>query len=182
MKITGILGFIIVLTLLTTTAPKANALSCLPTEMYLKDIIGDENVVMFTGTAVKQIQGTGYTAEVIEVDTVKQGYVEQEVFVYHEKDETWGYLCNAGPDKKGTKGFYVATRDDGGKYNVAQRLATTDKLIKTLEADLKKGEIVGERVELTKTDRMNQILTTIQDLYEQIQKLFAEYKYWMSSK
>ncbi len=183
MKQTLIFTIVLVAIVATAGAPKAQALSCLPVDMYLKSVVGDETIVLFYGTAVDQIFEEDYTAEVINVDSVKQGYVEETVFAYHQKDVTWGYLCNAGPGKKGEKGFYVAMRDtDTGKYNVTQRLATNDKLITTIEADLKQAEIVGERVELSTTDRMNQILTTIQDLYEQIQTLFKEYKYWMTSK
>jgi hypothetical protein len=163
--------------------PQAHALSCLPTDMYFKDIIGKEEVVVFTGTPTDRITEKNYTAEVIAVKEVKQGYVEENIFVYHQKDETWGYLCNAGPhEKEQQEGVYVATRDANGKYLVAQRLDTNSPLIVTLFADLKKAEITGEVVELSKTDRMNQILTTIEELYEQIKTLFAEYKYWIKIK
>ena len=179
----ALIGSLVIMALFAgTAAPKAHALSCLPIDMYLESVVGDETVVIFTGTAVDQIFKDDYTAEVIKVDTVKQGYVEENIFVYHEKMMEWGYLCNAGPGKENEKGFYVAYRDDQGKYNVSQRLSTTDPLVETIEADLKEAEIVGEKVELSSTDRMNQILTTIEDLYEQIQILFAEYKYWLANK
>ncbi len=182
MKKTLILSFGLAIILSVATAPTASALSCLPTDEYLKEVVGDENVVMFTGTAVEQMSEKNYTAEVVTVDTVKQGYVEGKVFVYHQKDETWGYLCNAGPGKKGDKGFYVAVRDEAGKYNVTQRLIFSEMFVGIVEKELKEAEIVGEKIELTTTDKMEQIITTIQDLYEEIKILFKEYKYWMGSK
>lgn len=182
MKKTLIFSLSLTLVLSAITAPTALALSCLPTDMYLKDVVGDDDVVMFTGTALEQMSEKNYTAEVIAVETVKQGYVGEKVFVYHEKDETWGYLCNAGPGKKGEKGFYVAVRDYAGKYNVTQRLIFTEKFVAEVEKDLTEAKIVGEKIEITKVDQMEQILTSIQSLYEQIKTLFKEYKYWMGSK
>jgi hypothetical protein len=164
-------------------APKAHALSCLPTDMYFKDIVGKEEVVVFTGTQVDKMTQKGYTVEVVAVSDVHQGYVEEQIFVYHQNDETWGYLCNAGPDTKDKQeGVYVALRDAQGKYMVTQRLSVDSPLIETLFEDLEKAKITGEVVELTKTDRMNQIITTIEELYEQIKMLFQEYKYWKAQK
>ena len=158
----------------------AHALSCLPIGMYLKDIVGKEESVIFTGEAIDRLDETTHTAEVIEVDKVLQGYVEEKVFVYHQKHENWGYLCNTGPADKDTRGFYVASRDAFGKYTVSQRLELNDPLIKTLEADLKKAEVTGQVAELKATDRMNQIITTITDLIREIATLLKEFSYWKS--
>lgn len=157
----------------------AQALSCLPVDMYLKDVIGDENTVIFEGVATKQMEETGYTAEVVEVSKALQGYVEKEIIVYHEKDETWGHLCNNGPKKLGESGIYVAMRSNLGTYNITQRLAVNEDMADTLMELLADEEIVaGEVVELSPTDRMNQIMTTIVDLFGQITKLLKEYAYW----
>jgi hypothetical protein len=157
---------------------KVHALSCLPVEMYLKDVVGKDDVMIFVATPKDRIEGIGYTAEVLDVREAKQGYVEKEVFVYHQKDETWGYLCNNGPKEKGTESFYVVTRSTSGKYDVAQRLDLNDPIVKTIEKDLKDAEILGEVVELPKIDRMNQIMTTISDLFKEIGILLKEYVYW----
>jgi hypothetical protein len=144
--------------------------------MFLKDIVGKEEVVVFVGTVSDQIMETDYTAEVITVTEVKQGYAEESLFAYHQKSVDWGYFCNAGPAaKEGDKSMYVANRDAFGKYVVAQRL--TDPLAVTLEADLKKAEIEGTVAEITPTDRMNQIMTTVSDLFKEIKTLFKEYMY-----
>lgn len=162
----------------SVVVPTTQALSCLPLDMYLKDVVKDDTVVIFEATVKKQIEGSGYTAEVVTVSEVKQGYVEKETFVYHQKDETWGYLCNNGPKGVGTTGLYIALRDDAGKYNVTQRLELTDEAAKTLEADLEEAEVTGELTEITKTDRMNQIITTISDMLKEIGVLLKEYAYW----
>jgi hypothetical protein len=174
-----ILSFIIALALIAPMVPSsAEALSCLATDEYLKSVVGDETIVIFTGTATDQIEGDGYTAEVLTVEEGKQGWVEEELFVYHEKSMEWGYLCNTGPGKEGEKGLYVAHLDANGKYNVYQRLALTDPLVKTLEEDLEDAEVEGGVSETTATDRMNQIMTTITDLIKQVQILMKEYVYW----
>lgn len=162
-------------------AAPAHALSCLPVDMYLKDVVGKDEVVIFVGTATHQMQADEYTAEVLSIEEVKQGYMENEVFVYHEKSKDWGYYCNQGPAKEGEKGLYIATRDDFGKYTVTQRLALTDPLIETLEADLDTAEVTGEVGEIAKTDRMNALMTTISDALKQIQILFKEYLYWKNN-
>ncbi len=160
----------------------AQALSCLPTDMYLADIVGKDDTIIFTATAVDQIMEKNYTAEVLEVKEVKQGYVENKIFAFHQKDENWGYLCNNGPKEKGSTGVYVATRDNFGKYNITQRLAVDSNEVKTLESDLKKEKVTGEVAIITTTDRMNQIMTTITELFAEVITLLKEYSYWKDGK
>ena len=175
-------AFITVAVAMLITAPFAHALSCLPVDMYLKDVVGKEEVVIFKGKVKDQIETKNYTAEVITVTEVTQGYVESEVFVYHEKNSDWGYMCNAGPAKEGDESVYITIRDVAQKYMVTQRLALTDPLVKTLEADLEEKEVEGQISETTKTDRMNQLMTAISDLFAHIQILFKEYMYLKASK
>ena len=158
-----------------------SALSCLPVDMYLKDVIGKDEIVIFTGTSKDKQDNDKYTAEVIEVDEALQGWVEDTIFVYHQKDENWGYLCNAGPKEKGSKGVYVAERTNQGKYNVYQRLELTDPLVDTLKTDIEEAEVEGGISELSSTDRMNQIITTVNDLIAEIAVLIREYIYWKTN-
>jgi hypothetical protein len=163
-----------------TAAKPVHALSCIPVDMFLKDTIGKDDTVIFTGTSLKRIEENDYTAEVIAVTHVKQGYVEEKVFVYHHKNETWGYLCNAGPVAVGTESLYIAYRDNVGKYMVSQRLTLTDSLVKTIDADLKVGGISGEIVAQTAADHSNQLMETITDLFKEILILLKEQTYWKS--
>lgn len=161
----------------------AAALSCLPTDMYLKDIVGKEDIVVFEATSVKQMKEKTYTAEVVEVKNALQGYVEETTFVYHQYDETWGYLCNPGPSKKtGDTSIYVAGRDDYGKYQVYQRLEPTSDFATTLIADIEDAEVAGEVTEITPVDRSNQILTTISEVLNQLVILLKELAYWKQAK
>ncbi|MBY0310271.1 hypothetical protein K2Q16_03950 [Patescibacteria group bacterium] len=156
---------------------RAEALSCLPIEDYVKTTIGKDELI-FVATSDKRIEGTGYTAEALTVNESKQGYVPAQLFVYHESDETWGYFCNNGPKAEGSKGVYIASLDQYGKYVVRQRLELTDPLIKTLDADLKKAAVEGAVTEFSQTDRRNQIITTLGDLLREISILLKEYTYW----
>ena len=158
-------------------AHHAHALSCLPVDMYLQDIVSNEDVVIFTGTVTDQIQEDTYTAEVITVQEVLQGYAQTELFLYHTKDATWGYMCNAGPAKDGETSLYVASQDASGMFTAHQRLAVDDPLVATLKADLEEAEIQGSHDPLTKEDRMNQLMTNISDLFAKINILFKEYLY-----
>ena len=159
----------------------AHALSCLPVDMYLKDIIGKEEITIFIGSAKDQIEEDDYTAEVINIAEVLQGYAEDELMVYHEKNADWGYLCNAGPGDENERGLYITERNAHGKYNVYQRLELTDPLVETLKEDLEEAEIEGALAETTKEDRLNQIRTTIAELMEEIQILIQEFRYWISA-
>lgn len=173
--------FATVLVLSPLASNQAEALSCLPVDMYLKDVVGKEEIVIFSGTSEDKQENEKYTAEVIAVDEALQGWVEETIFVYHQKDRDWGYLCNAGPKDEGSKGIYIAERNSLGKYNVYQRLDLTDTLVATLKQDLEKAEIEGGVSELSNTDRMNQIITTVNDLIAEIAILLREYVYWKTN-
>lgn len=171
-----------VLTVFSVGSPAAQALSCVPIDMYIESSIGNDDTVIFVAKTDKTIEGDGYTAEALTVSSAYQGYVEGKIMVYHTKNETWGYLCNNGPKGNNTEGVYIATRDDAGKYQVSQRLALDDKLVAKIKEGIKDKKVVGEVVEFNKTDRINQITTTIKDLLGQILMLLKEQMYWQGVK
>lgn len=164
--------------LLPAGAERAAALSCLPVDMYLKDVIGKEEVVIFEATSIDRIEESDYTAEVLTVTDAHQGWVENKLFVYHEKHPDWGYLCNSGPKVKGSTGVYIASRDAHNKYTVHQRLELRDPLVTELKADLAEDAVEGGVSEQTSQDRMNQIMTSIHDLFKQVIVLLKEHSYW----
>lgn len=177
MKKVLFLAAIIAITLGPLATPQAHALSCLPVADYVKQVVGKDEFI-FVATSEARTEETGYTAEQLTVTESKQGYVPAKLFVYHQNDETWGYFCNNGPKATGSKGLYIVSLDQYGKYVVNQRLELSDPLIKTLETDLKEADITGEVTEFVKTDRRNQILTTLKDLFREMGILFKEYTYW----
>jgi hypothetical protein len=150
--------------------------------MYIESTVGDDNTVIFVAKTTDTITDANYTAEVLSVSTVYQGYVESKVMAYHRKDATWGYLCNSGPKGTNTEGVYVATVDDAGKYQVSQRLDMDSNLLPKIKELIKEKKVVGEVTEFNKTDRINQISTTITDLLAQILLLLKEQIYWKSAK
>ncbi len=161
---------------------QARALSCLPVDMYIDTTIGNDDVVIFTAKSLEQITSDGYTAEVLAVTSAQQGYVEEKIYAYHTKDETWGYLCNNGPKEVGSTGMYIAERGTTGKYSVTQRLDTTADaaLITSITATIKKADVVSEVVTFSAADRINQIMTTIKDLLHEIMLLISERAYWQN--
>lgn len=167
--------------ILSAGTERALALSCLPTDMYLKDVVGNEEIVIFEATSLERIEEKEHTVEVLTVTEAKQGWVEEKIFAYHEKSQDWGYLCNQGPQAEGSTSLYVAARNDQGQYSVYQRLELTDPLITSLEADLEAAEIEGGIGEISTNDRMNQIITGIQELFKQIGNLLKEYSYWRNN-
>lgn len=161
-------------------APAAHALSCLPTADYLEGVINDGQTIVFIGTSVDRTDTDAYTSEVISVTEALQGYVEAELFVYHEKHPDWNYLCNAGPQAEGSTGIYVVGRDSLGTYNVYQRLNPSEPIAQDFLEQLEEAEVEGMVSELTAVDQQNQILTTIGELIARIGKLLTELKYWQS--
>ncbi len=159
-------------------APAAQALSCLPTADYLETVIDDGETIVFIGTSVARTDTNLYTSEVVEVTEALQGYVEEELFVYHQKHPDWNYLCNAGPQAKDSTGVYVVQRDALGQYNVNQRLTLTEPIAKDFLEQLEDAGVEGMTFELSTTDQQNQIFTTLRELFERITKLLAELKYW----
>jgi hypothetical protein len=161
-------------------APAAHALSCLPTAVYLESVIDDGSTIVFIGTSLSRTDTDSYTSEVVEVTEALQGYVEEELFVYHEKHPDWNYLCNAGPQAKGSTGLYVVQRDSLGQYNVNQRLTLTEPVATNFLNDIEDANVEGMIAELSHTDQQNQIFTIIGELLERIGKLLGELKYWQS--
>jgi hypothetical protein len=158
----------------------AQALSCIPTDMYIESSIDNDDTLIFVAKTDSTIQATDYTAEALTVTTVYQGYVEAKIMAYHRKDATWGHLCNSGPKGNNAESVYIATRDSAGKYQVSQRLDMDSDLLPKIEKMIKDKQVVGEITEFNKTDRINQISTTIMDLLQEMMILLKEQMYWKS--
>lgn len=183
MKTTTIAALSAAVLLTSLPGGQAAALSCLPVEAYLKDVVGKENIVIFTGTARDTVEEKTYTAEIVEVTAAHQGYLEGKTFVYHQLDETWGYLCNPGPSEaKNAESIYVAGRDEYGKLMVHQRLDTDSEYADVLMEDLKDAEVAAGVVGFSATDRMNLIMTTLREMLTEIGILLKEHAYWKSGK
>lgn len=163
-------------------ASPAQALSCLPIDMYISSVVGNENTVIFAAKTESTINTTEYTAEALTVNTAYQGYVEGKLMAYHPKHSDWGYLCNSGPKGNNTESIYVATRDQNGKYQVTQRLDTDSNLMPEIKKQLKDKEIVGEVTPFNKTDKIEQISTTIMDMLKEVMILLKEQMYWKGTK
>lgn len=163
-----------------THAPVAQALSCLPTADYLESIIDNGETIIFIGTSLARTDTDSYTSEVVSVGKALQGYVEEELFVYHEKHPDWNYFCNAGPQAKGSVGLYVVGRDSLGQYNVSQRLTLTEQTTTDFLKKIEDAGVEGTITELSNTDQQNQIFTLIGELFQRISRLLGELKYWQS--
>ncbi len=172
-------SFILIIAVFFTVLPteRAEALSCLPVADYLEQVVGGDEFV-FIGSMNGGSDTTGYFTEHVTVTKALQGYVPEQMMLYHRTDDTWGYFCNQGPGEKGEAGLYVVGFDEYGKYVVHQRLALTDPLVKTLENDLKEAEVTGGISEHSAKDLRNQIADKIRTLFAEILLLMSEYRYW----
>ncbi len=171
-----------VLTVFSISSGPAQALSCLPTDMYISSVVGNEDTVIFAAKTDNTIETTEYTAEALTISTAYQGYVEGKLMAYHPKHTDWGYLCNSGPKGNNTESIYIAIRDHNGKYQVTQRLDLNSNLMPEIKKLLKEKEIVGEITSFDKADRINQISTTIMNLLKEVMILLKEQMYWKNVK
>ena len=171
-----------VLTIVSISTGPAQALSCLPTDMYISSVVGNEDTVIFAAKTNSTIDTPEYTAEALTVNTAYQGYVEGKLMAYHPKHSDWGYLCNSGPKGNNTESIYIATRDQNGKYQVTQRLDADSNLMPEIKKLLKEKEIVGEITPFNKTDKIDQISTTIMDMLKEVMVLLKEQMYWKGIK
>jgi len=181
MKSTRIFVFIITFMTLVSLPQAGHALSCLSTSQYLESIVGSETTVVFQGTVTDTITEPTAVQEVVTITEAYQGFVPGRAFLSHQKDETWGFLCNTGPVGTDQSAVYIAEQTDSGYYLVNQTLAVDSELVDTLLTQLKDANIIGTINEFSTTDRQNQIRSTIADLLQQILQLLKEYTYWSTA-
>ncbi len=158
-------------------ASNASALSCLPIDMYLDTVPGDETTQVFIGkaTAVKN------HTQVVTVSKALQGWVASQIWVEHQYSDDWKYFCSNGPAKVGESTVFLTTLNEYGVYTVNQTLpansALAKELIKNIEAE---DEIEAGITESTPEERMEGLKQSMSDLIKVLLNMLAEFKYWES--
>jgi hypothetical protein len=172
---TGILALAMV-SVLTFQAPSAEALSCLPLDMYLESVVNDGTTQIFIGTATAVKDNT----QVVTVKRALQGWVASEVWVEHPWSQDWQYFCSNGPAAPGKETVFLTTVNEQGMYMVTQTLAANSDLAKGLIATLEKVGVEGSITEATPAERANEVRQAIIELIKRITGMLAELKYWES--
>lgn len=166
------------LALLSSGVQNAHALSCLPIDMYLESVIGDETTQVFIGTATEV---TKAHTQVVTVTKALQSWVAPKVWVEHPYSTDWKYFCSNGPAEAGEPTVFLTTLNEYGTYSVTQTLSPDSVEAKKLIKDLGNAEDAAAGItEATADERASEVLQTIQNVIKALINLFAEYRYWQS--
>ncbi len=159
-------------------AGSAQALSCLPVDMYLNEVVKEETgeTLVFTGTATAV---TANHTQVVTVTEAHKGWVAPKVWVQHPYSTDWQYFCSHGPAKAGEPTVFLV-RVDGttGTFSVTQTLTVNSAEAKSFIQALEKEETDAGITEATAEDREAEVQNSIMNLLTQLLNLLQELKYW----
>jgi len=161
---------------LTMGAPGAQALSCVPLDMYLDKVLeGEVDTFVFVGTATKVTEDH---TQVVTVTEALQGYVAPELWVKHHYDDTWQYFCSNGPADAGESTVFFMMIDEYGSFTVLQTLDADSKEAKAFVAELKDKDVDAGITEAKPQDREAEVLSSIQNFFAAFANLLKEFRYW----
>ncbi len=157
--------------------PHAQALSCLPVDMYLESVIGDETTQVFIGTATAVANHT----QVVTVSKALQGWVAPQVWVEHPYSTDWQYFCSNGPAAKGKETIFLTMIDENSVRSVTQTLAADSVEGKDFIKMLEKENPDAGITEATPSDRSEELKQSIVDLMKVLVGMLRELAYWQSA-
>ncbi len=155
---------------------EAQALRCLPVDMYLDVVVGDETTQIFVGTATEVKNHT----QVVTVSKVLQGWVAPQVWVNHPYSNDWQYSCSNGPAVVGKPTIFLTIMDQYNARSVTQTLALDSEEGKNLIAAIEKEKIDAGITDVTAEDRKGELMITIKELIGVLIQMIQEFKYWQS--
>ncbi len=158
--------------------PQASALSCLPTDMYLESVVGDETTLVFAGTATP----VKNHAQVVTVSKSLQGWVAPTLWVEHPYSTDWQYFCSNGPAKTGESTVFLVTVNEYGTFSVTQTLPANSDLAKELIKDLSAAKVDAGITETTPEGRANELRDMMSNLIKALLNMLAELKHWEGVK
>lgn len=114
----------------------SQALSCVDLASMIEQYVSEPSYTVFTGVAGEMVEhvrqaadatgqdpnrsyNDGYTAQYVSVTEVHKGSVPDELWVYHQQNGVWGYMCSGGPADAGVEALYVI-RAEGGTFSLPE--------------------------------------------------------------
>ncbi len=171
----SLLGIALIGAFLLNTS-SASALSCLPIDMYLNSVVGDETTQIFVGTASPEKNHT----QVVTVTKPLQGWIMNTVFVQHPWSNDWHYFCSNGPPTPGAQTIFLATLDEYGSYSVTQTLPVDSEYAQDLIEALEDGGAKAGVTEETPEERAQSVRQSIIELIRVLITMLTELSYWES--
>jgi hypothetical protein len=158
-------------------APQAHALSCLPVDMYLDSVVGDDTTQVFIGTATE----VKNHAQVVTVSKALQGWVAPQVWVEHPYSTDWQYFCSNGPAVKGKETIFLTMIDENNVRTVTQTVAVDSELGKDLIKMLEKESVDAGITEATSVERAEELKQSIVELLKVLVGMLRELAYWQNT-
>ncbi len=154
----------------------AEALSCVPLDMYLESVIKDGEAHIYIGTATAVKNHT----QVVTVTKPLQGWVAPKIWVEHNYSNDWQYFCSNGPSKAGKSTIFFSTINKYGTFTVQQTLDVDSTEGKAFLETIEKADIDAGITEAKPADRADEVRQSIDRLVKALLQMFEEWKYWHS--
>lgn len=198
MKQVTIFGFLLVLFGVVAAPAQTEALSCVDPASMMENYVDSSDYVIFTGVAgetiehVKQAASTdgdpnrqfneGYVGQHVTVTTAYKGQISGDLWVYHQQNSTWGYMCANGPADAGTETVYIIIPAQGafGLVEVMNSYPADSDWGKDLIAALEAADDNGPAyINFTTGENWRQDLTNqIREMIYLIRIKLTEWRWW----
>lgn len=192
--ITGAVFAVLLVTSLALPQP-TQALSCMDPAGMIEYYVDTDDYQVFTATAgeVKEYVfeeadatdpnmqfARGYTGQYVEVLESHKGWVDGELWVYYEKNSTWGYMCAGGPAEVGAETLYIVSQNSGmfELPRVVNSYPADSPLAADILAALDKAESEGGVSEVSKEDWQNRLRDQIREMIFIITIKLGELNFW----
>ena len=197
---TFLLSFALLAVFLLPTTP-ASALSCIDPEGMIGHIVENADYIVVTATPTEQKEyvqeaidasdpnksyPSGYSAQLLSVEAVHKGSVQDSLWAYFQRNGTWNYLCVGEPAPLDSEHVYVLNQNYD-MFGVTSVVAVYDA-----DSDMAKDllkEIADAATEETPEPTTYEAGKEywLQNLFDQLKEMafmvevkFSEWKFWLT--
>ncbi len=174
---------------------QTQALSCVDPASMLEYYQNEPQYTIFTAVAGETkefdkpgsaeefefaVGASGYTGQYVEVSTVYKGSIQDSLWVYHQKDSTWGYLCASGPVTEGEATLFIVNEDTStlGLTTVVNSYPIESDLAKDVIEAVDTGTDESISYTFTADNWKQELAREIKEAIFVIRIKFAEWRFW----
>lgn len=177
------------------TPPQVDALSCMDPASMLEYYQNESQYTIFTAVAGETkefdkpgsaeefefaVGANGYTGQYVEVSTVHKGSIQDSLWVYHQKDATWGYLCASGPVTEGESALFIVNQDNStlGLTTVVNSYPVDSSLAQDIIETVDTGTDESIAFPSTAANWKQDLAREIKEAIFVIRIKFTEWRFW----